>query len=141
MVLQSRAGLPEKKSMSDFVILWLSILEKYGLNVGSVFNKGLCISKVSALWSKSTLQHRRHKQDCFEIILQEGECLHGQIMFFVQSTGSPKRDISVQKFFIHLSVFSFLIKHVTSPYEKLTNVYFLFCFQHIQNENSIKSIL
>lgn len=89
--------------VSDSMILWLSILEKHSLNLCSVFNKELCNSKICTLWSKSkfaeVLKYRPHKQGCFEMILQGGECLHEQVMFVVRSTGAPRRDTSVQKFF------------------------------------------
>lgn len=113
----------KKMDVSDSMNLWWSILEKHSLNLCSVFSKGLWNNKVCALWRKSKfaetlLKYRTHKQGCFEIILQGGEGLHGQVMFSVRSVGTPRRrDASVQKFFTQWLIFPFLIKHVTSPYE------------------------
>lgn len=66
-----------------YLILWLY----FGEVQFKCTDEGLCNSKVCALWSRGKfaeilLKCRPHKQGCFEMILQGGECLHGKVMFF-----------------------------------------------------------
>lgn len=77
------AGLPE---INGFTWFYGFILEKHNLNTCTV--KRLCNSKECALSSRGKfaeilLKCRPHKQGCFEMILQGGECLHGQVMVFL----------------------------------------------------------
>lgn len=110
LVYQKQMDVP------DSIALWWSILEKHNLNTCTV--KGLCSSKVCALWSRGKfaevlLKCRPYKQGCFEMILQRDECLHGQVMFLL-SIGAPQNiDAFVQKFFTQWPIFTFWIKHVS----------------------------